>query len=123
MAIGPHGWRRGLLAYAPPGLKTPVLRHAHPGSPVGSAWLFDDRLVAVVAIRRGVSVVGQEDEPAVAEADLIARPQDRRAGDPLAVDERAVLGRRVVDFTRVGGVNDDRTMPAGNAAVEDGDVV
>src|SRR5437899_6875373 len=91
---------RGAPADAPrSGEDTPSRR----GAADEGILLLDDRLVAVVAIRRGVGVVGEEDEPAVAEAYLVARPQHRRAGDPLAVDERAVLGRRVVDLARVGG--------------------
>ena len=63
-----------------------------------------------------------KDERPVAQADFVAGFEERWPGNALAVHERAILRRRVVQFAPLGRVNHDGAVPPRDATIEDGDI-
>src|ERR1051326_6787167 len=73
---------------------------------------------------RGKLVFAQdEDEVAVAHADLVTGTEACRASDLGAVEEGAVLGSRVVEFRSVAGMDKNGTMTTRDETILDDHVV
>ena len=67
--------------------------------------------------------MGDEDQTAIAHANLIPRLKRGRMVDATSVEEGSVLRGDIMQLTAVAGMNDHRAMPARNVRIRQNDVV